>query len=226
MPTQEKPILMSGPMVRAILEGRKTQTRRVVKWPRAAQLCGRSPLPDDERTFADGQSDNQYLHCAYGGGDLGKDVISLRESCPQGQPGDTLWVKEKYALRLDVDWREYPEKAAQYCLYKGTGDPADELNFHQYGPWRSGRFMPRCVCRLFLRIKTVRVERLQEISGDDAAAEGVMWKHDHAQDMPQGNRDNWNRVAFMQLWDSINAKCGYSWASNPWVWVIEFENAE
>lgn len=137
---RERPILFSGPMVRAILEGRKTQTRRVLK------------NPDDgvSTTIEDGSP----LYCDDGG-------FWHPRPCPYGQPGDRLWVRE--AHQLSPDGPIYRATAREHGTYEPGGA----------GPWRPSIHMPRWASRITLEITDVRVERVQEITEDDAIAEGV-----------------------------------------------------
>ncbi len=196
--TKERPILFSGPMVRAILDGRKTQTRRVVKCPKVLDAM-------NEVGSWDGPGDVDAW---------------IRSRCPYGVPGDTLWVRETWGLH-DTEPSDGPERAHVY--YRATDGDRHDL---RYQLWRPSIHMPRWACRLTLAVKAVRVERLQEIGRDGRKAEHVMaeglvpddWKHHiewfHPDDCPA--------IQFGQLWDSINGK-RHPWASNPWVWVVEFE---
>jgi len=179
----ELPILFSGEMVRAILDGRKTQTRRVVK------------LPVSEIGKMVKYRGDWVLPC---------------EWSPYGKSGDRLWVRET--------WWQWggTEKRISYR--------ADTLpSFAPNGGFRPSIFMPRWASRITLEVVDVRVERLQDISEDDAKAEGVMasggWNADDTEYCVG------YRTAFSRLWDSINAKRGYSWATNPWVWAVEFKVA-
>lgn len=193
---KERPILFSAPMVRALLAGTKTQTRRAMKpqpWAR--------PEPEDGlwRLYA---------------GDEGMEPFP----CPYGQPGDRLWVKESF-------WG---------CDLPGYGDTPcvvydDEWTGGEYAPaeprpWarKFGRIpsihMPRDASRITLEVTEVRVERLQDISRNDAAAEGVdEWAAGALS--PQGQLED-PRVQFDMLWESINGRG--SWGANPWVWVVCF----
>lgn len=185
---KERPIIFSGPMVRAILAGRKTQTRRVM-----------SPQPV--------QADNLF-HWHKTAWDIGGALVSDSapvDFCPYGQPGDRLWVRETWCLT-----------AAPCTLYR-----ADDKRDQQYWSllkWKPSIFMPRRASRLTLEIVAVRVERLQDITEDDAVAEGCQpW-------MKNGQMVDTAASDFVHLWSDINEKRGYSWESNPWVWVIEFRN--
>lgn len=196
MPTQEKPIIFSSPMVRAILEGRKTQTRRVVK-----------PQPEWHETSRGGDCFGWLHHRS------SDSVISMTPpACPYGQPSDRLWVREAFkpndgpGTRCNVFSAIYK---ADYLRSDGFG----------LGPWKPSIHMPRKYCRLLLDVTAVRVERLQDISEDDAIAEGV----DAVSLADSPRQATWSRRQdFAQLWNSLNEKRGYGWSENPWVWVIEF----
>lgn len=197
---KERPILFSGPMVRAILDGRKTQTRR---------LC--NPQPSLVRRTALGWRDNFGL--------------KIR---PNYQPGDRLWVRE--TLRIS-ERSERGINGTHLVSYAATHVPVQIAGTDERQAWAQARidsqierahdgfgvqmfkvpsiFMPRWASRITLEVIRVRVERLQEISEADAAAEGFP--------ILQGG----NRVEFRALWDSLNAKRA-PWESNPWVWVVEF----
>ena len=205
---KEQPILFSGPMVRAILEGRKTQTRRVCK----VQPKGRNYIRPHDR-HGDGPLPGGFVEASY------YSAVMQDFDCPYGQPGDRLWVREtfkEYSVLLgDID--------GNMVNYR-----ADENGIS--GPWKPSIFMPRKYCRLILEVKAVRVERLQDISEEDAQAEGIAYQ-DGGKEITQGYLSADGSVlfdtatlAFRDLWDSLNAKRA-PWESNPWVWVIEFEKA-
>jgi hypothetical protein len=184
---KEHPILFSGPMVRAILEGRKTMTRRVIKKP---WLYGR---------------ENEY----------GRFQVNMRE-CPYGLPGDRLWVRETW---------EYDDSRPNSYFYRA--DPAPDgfiENPEAAWRWRPSIHMPREASRILLEVTAVRVERLQDISVPDALREGIECDDAEERAMIEaiGDGDDRHKEAFANLWDSINAKRGYGWDSNPWVWVVEF----
>ena len=203
----EKPILFSGEMVRAILDGRKTQTRRVIK-PQPERV-GEGWMYAGQYFADDAQMQDYLFHEVYGNG-----------KCPYGGvygdgTGDLLWVRETFAHKDEwtkpayrADWKT-PDKAIETMGAK----------------WRPSIHMPRWASRLTLRVVDVRVERVQEISEEDARAEGVnlaTWELHHRRD----DSISLSIAAieeFKQLWDSINAKRGHSWDSNPWVWVVEFK---
>jgi hypothetical protein len=197
----EKPILFSTPMVKAILEGRKTMTRRVVVLPKSAPK-GRIP-------FFENIPDPSLRGLPNG-------IHSYWQVTPKYLPGDILWVRETWS-----DFFKEANGEGEY-IYK-----ADKEMVSDTFRWNTSLFMPRKAARLFLEVKSVRVERLRDITEEDAEAEGV---RPHV--LPTC-LEHTHREAFMDLWDSLNAKRVdaekkpvYSWESNPWVWVIEFERVK
>jgi len=169
----DRPILFSTPMIQAILDGRKSMTRRVVKPPK-------------------------WSEAIHAGVDF---------PCPHGIPGDRLWVREAWAYATDFG------NATDYIFYKASyinGGPYDDVK-----RWRPSIFMPRSASRITLEITDVKVERLQEITNNDALYEGTPDLR-----TPENNWDM--RRCFQSLWDSINGKT-YPWTMNPFVWVIEFK---
>ena len=177
----EKPVIFSTQMIQAIIDGRKTQTRRII-----------NPL---------------YKNEPY-------------------QPGDILWVRETWA------WLPYwncESEEAGYCsgctqVYKGEHGcflyKASMLDWEE--GWHPSILMPRKAARIFLMVKAIRAEKLQDISETDAIAEGVnyQWGINH-----KGEKTIKKvcTTVFAELWDSLNKKRGYGWNTNPWVWVIDFE---
>lgn len=201
----ERPILFSGAMVRAILEGRKTVTRRVIKGLDPERL-------GETMTRAQWQRVDRELPVSFG----------ITYFCPYGQPGDRLWVRETWARVGNTDpgyltYRAtYPE-----CLPPGLENVPADIRDAGYR-WRPSIHMPRAASRILLEITAVRVERLQEISEEQAEAEGVhrdkrMW---FATD-DGGSAFTWPQQAFEHLWRKING--AESWDTNPWVWVVEFK---
>jgi hypothetical protein len=178
---KERPILFSAPMVRALLGGSKTQTRRVVK-PQPDR--GEWPWPD--------MSDAERS--------------AWTTSCPYGQPGDRLWVRETH---MDL--------GACYLYRADAAAEQERAIVAPRQPWRPAIHMPRAASRITLEITGVRVERLQDISEADAVAEGVR----NSLHMPGGRFANEN---FAHLWWAINGDG--SWEANPWVWVVEFKRVE
>ena len=180
----ERPILFSGPMVRAILDGRKTVTRRIVRGVEMPR-------------------------------------------CPYGSPGDRLWVRETWCLAhpdyhdTDREAGSRPVKDGRFYFYAAT----DDVDTGDGSPWKPSIHMPRWASRITLEVVCIRVERLQEIDEVDILAEGVTvdvvakltgtpWA-----DMPTLHH------AWERLWDSINGDRA-SWASNPWVWRVEFRRVQ
>lgn len=191
---RERPILFSGPMVRAILEGRKTQTRRAAK-------------PRVRPSLLDGSWADVYVL------DEGNREWLMRD-CPYGALGDRLWVRET--------WGEDAHGAVIYRADDQT-DRAHAQGWVSQPRWRPSIHMPRARSRLTLAITDVRVERLQDITEADAQAEGCPVTHDgHPYDPP--SQDTWQgygRASFSLLWSKIHGPG--AWDANPWVWVVTFE---
>lgn len=235
--TKARPILFSAPMVRAILENRKTQTRRIVK-----------PLPSwqvHSVCMPDGAADpwSVWFHFPE------TDRVGHIRHCPYGKPGERLWVREAWRTHKVLDDRS-GKKMAEECIAAGWKTPwaalAYESDGHKVnwdtfggnsaplGRYRHARFMPRWASRITLEITDVRVQRLQEISEEDAIAEGVeRWvvgdgwreyglsKEDESvcgPPMPTA------RDSFRTLWELINSEDQFT--SNPWVWAITFKRIE
>lgn len=222
--TIERPILFSGEMVRAILDGTKTQTRRVIK----------------SHPLIDGGFNDEFIKSP------GNYVA---DDCPHGQPGDRLWVRE--AWRAGTEWDDDKPSEIDPVQCDG-GDiyyPADgRFLAHQYdgtvddlgtgaspdvfGKLRPSIFMPRWASRISLEITDVRVERVREISGSDIMAEGAVLHSPFAMvasnlQFPVSAFDGAVYPDLKSLWasgwDKIYANRGYGWNVNPWVWVVEFK---
>lgn len=185
---KEKPILFSGEMVRAILEGRKTQTRRVV---------------------------------------INRMIGSEWKPYSYGQPGDRLWVRETFQfVQANSDGQRNTFRSAtrftqhDYRWIEYAATPKDK---EPPPTWRPSIFMSRWACRLVLEIVRVCVERVQDITSADAKAEGVTLNPDYVTQKVYGDPDGGWRYEYRKLWDSLNAKRGFGWIKNPWVWVIEFK---
>ena len=205
---KEHPILFSGEMVRAILDGRKTMTRRVIK---------PQPVSIPEAKVA---------HANW---------IMQNRTCPYGQPGDRLWVRETWkptrascAIATGIDG---PGTYVRYRADDSRRTVAHSMKCRgaDREPWHPSIFMPRWASRITLEITEVRVERVQDITAADAEAEGFLSVS--YRDAPKGSIGFPAQVAvariaigqFAKYWDSLNAKRGYGWAANPWVWVISFK---
>lgn len=222
--TKERPILFSAPMVRAILDGRKTMTRRILKWD------GLPDAPPTEKFCTKGEPAWQET-CDPGywiGCDTNGTTIFAR--CPFGVPGDRLWVREKYTV-AEVCGEGVGNFFIVFEDEWGPGDLcANEPKPKELRPapfsLRPGVHpsihLPRSVARLTLEVVSVRVERLQEISVEDAKAEGVEEHDDDGVTYygPFGKGHVCAVSAFAILWEEINGPG--SWSANPWVWRIEF----
>jgi hypothetical protein len=205
-------ILFSTPMVRAIMDGRKTQTRRVVK-----------PQPDE---YAAMQGDQCMLvH------DSSPDMHNSELiACPYGQPGDQLWVRETFCPIYPQDPNYNGGNPIEYdyaATYKHGDRLGDSIGIKK--KWTPSIYMPRAASRIELEITGVRVERLQDISEEDAIAEGIerhpkfptMWLRGSLHgDQNKVTNTAFPRLAYRSIWESING--AGSWDVNPWVWVIEF----
>ncbi|WJD60635.1 hypothetical protein [Pseudomonas kurunegalensis] len=247
---KERPILFSGPMVRAILEGRKAVTRRPVKPGFPSSVTEAFPYAGAPHAWMPALPSGEPWY------------EQVRE-CPYGRPGDRLWVRET--------WLEDPEDDGTwaYTQYMGCkGSPLSDIPKRFQKPehcifratwdgsalrWRPSIHMPRWASRILLEITDVRVERLQDISDDQAKAEGMVYTDFGMQELPgkasiDGGKTfhplkpqqapGWHagdathpdqcldraRWAFANLWEKINGE--NSWDANPWVWVVEFKRIE
>jgi hypothetical protein len=201
----ERPILFSALMVRAILDGRKTQTRRVMK-----------PQPITGKDSFGG-----YMKLKGYEADYPDDMAWLIEkACPYGQAGDRLWVRETWTDKGVMD--------GQYA-YRADGEPPPWIATEESFRWRSSIHMPKTASRITLKITDVRVQRLQEISEEDARAEGIeryAEGHGFVSETEVAMDPGWSnfaryRTGFSVLWDEINGPG--SWEVNPWVWAISFQ---
>lgn len=229
-----KPIICNSESVRAILDERKSQTRRVIKDAPKGSFWERPHL-DNGRWYWVANLENPSIEPKAG-------LV-----CPYGIPGDSLWVKETWALQADLD-----EQLKEDGLTPGqignegfhVGYKADGSGVYpkaNLGRWRYSIYMPRWASRITLEIKDVRVERVQDISEEDAKAEGVtsdtLFGFGYSGFPNSSLTDERNpavkkgdllyglRGAFAYLWNSINAKRGYDWHKNSWVWVLNLKNA-
>ncbi|MBF8806959.1 hypothetical protein LG197_17615 [Pseudomonas asiatica] len=249
--TKERPILFSGPMIRALLDGRKTVTRRALSARDLKEIDYAVRLGECHALPAEGDS----MHP--------NDTSYYAELCRFGLPGDRLWVRET--------WLEDPEDDGTwaYTQYMGCkGSPLSDIPKRFQKPehcifraswdgsalrWRPSIHMPRWASRILLEVTDVRVERLQDISDDQAKAEGMVYTDFGMQERPgKGSIDGgktfhplkpqqapgWHagdathpdqcldraRWAFANLWEKINGE--NSWDANPWVWVVEFKRVE
>jgi hypothetical protein len=229
---KERPILFSAPMVWAILDGHKRHTRRII-----------TPQPQGETVYWGCDTARKGFGFRFG-------ENSKRITCPYGEPGDRLWVRETWniadpagddALPEDIYGPRAPftgcagtRQIYWRAIYK-AGNP-DRHKKYGKALWRPSIHMPRWASRLTLEITGVRVERLQAITDEDAKAEGIHCPLDPDEfccgcntcadsDRTLPITHQCNKVsAFAALWNSANSKRpGAAWADNPWVWVIEFQ---
>ncbi|MBG4417404.1 hypothetical protein I5F55_03625 [Pseudomonas aeruginosa] len=193
---RERPILFNDQMVRAILDGRKTVTRRVMK-----------PQPDFLGSMVDPNTPLKPL-------DAG---LHARITCPYGEPGDRLWVRETWGLQV----RSYGGGAGEFIVYRATNPDAiycRSSEGREYPvKWKPSIHMRRHSSRILLEITAVRVERLQDISEEQARAEG--YPAERECETGGSGLDAW--LWFRSLWGEINGPEAFT--ANPWVWVIEFK---
>ena len=195
---KERPILFSGEMVRAILGGRKTQTRRVIK-PQPFECMQRHPSDSGAPCGLLVWGDDYHV----------SDII-LETMSPYGKPGDRLWVRDSFK-----EW------SGGQVFYAATPTVAKGMSLIPLGNWKPSIHMPRRLSRITLEIVSVRVERVQDISYDDAIAEGCNGRHSKDEEGIKSELFS-PREEFSKLWDRINSARGYAWENNPWVWAIEF----
>lgn len=243
---KERPIIVSAEMVRAVLDDRKTQTRRVIK-PPPTQIATdwTHDVEPGEHVIYRGWPN--VLRESRGRNKRAAGELTPKQRlCPYGQPGGRLWVRETWAVHFmydDVPPRESRSgQPGDNVWYRADGDqspgscgcPAQGRR----GKWRPPIYMPRWASRINLEVTGVRVERVQDIGELDAKAEGVP----RSVTCPGCNGDDFGccvcdhtgrvrvgdssvvsaKSLFQGLWDSINKKRGFGWDVNPWVWVIEF----
>lgn len=215
---KERPILFSAPMVKAILDGRKTQTRRTVSHPHIDEAAIWTKTPDEHGRFEFGVA--RGAPGSFGHGDY--------VCCPYGAIGDQLWVRETWshdAPDLETCRAAHEDACggADYGpYYRATEIAPDTLR------WHPSIFMPRWASRITLEIDEVRVQRLQEISEDDARAEGAAHRIAPGGDLHGAFAHVPGPIGyvahFRDLWDSINGKRA-PWASDPWCWAISFRRS-
>lgn len=235
----DRPILFSGPMVRALLDGRKTQTRRVI------DFAGIDKVVDFVRVGFDRDTGIPFFEMKDGAGEFltrpkGKYFVDHHYS-PRFAVGDRLWVRE--AWRVSQKWdstapRDLPPRTMTVMFPEGgsianqsSGRWEPDLTYPSVTPaWagrlRQGMHMPRWASRLTLTVTDVRIQRLQQITEEDAVAEGA-WSNGKGYvcfETKAGRTEMLAsaRQAYAELWDSLNAERGFGWDANPWVTVTTF----
>lgn len=216
---KERPILFSGAMVRALLDGSKTQTRRVVK-----------PQPPAET-----QSVLTYYHPdprEHFYGFDGDALMDWAKPCPYGEKGDHLYVRETWQ-HSNHPLGPYDEDCHVFYRADYLDDPhgadGEKSPEGKYRDWRPSIHMPRAASRILLEVTGVRVERLQEISETDACAEGARECDPVSgrEVILAGASQRGSYVLhYRDIWDSLNAARGYGWQANPFVWVVEFKRVK
>lgn len=210
------PILFNTEMVRAILDGRKTETRRIIKKTQC-MLAQKSDPTDIEKPknkpFAD-MSTKEYIACTY---------------IPPYRWGDILYVRETWAQIKDIpSWEKYFRENGKHIIPTEYVYRADNVHVDGILPhitWHPSIHMPKEAARIWLKVTGVRVERLQDMNGRDILREGVNCHVHPEADYFDGNQ----KMMFAELWDSTIRKPElnrYGWDANPWAWVIEFERCE
>ncbi|EMO78565.1 hypothetical protein LEP1GSC126_0072 [Leptospira kirschneri str. 200801774] len=210
---KERPIIFSGNMVRAILDGHKTQTRRIVKTPTqyGIESC-------------------DWTGTGFGQKDSNGTCSCEPVKCPYGFVGDQLWVRETFVILsdYDVDLDQFSETS--YCKYRADGEIFDWYDedgaLSERSHWRPSIHMPREASRITLGIKNIRVERLQDISEEDSKAEGIEIDSEECDHVRYSCSDigclgQTYKSGFAKLWIKLHGH--NAWSINPWVWVIEFE---
>lgn len=240
---RERPILFSGPMVRAILDGRKTQTRRVMNpQPEATDHLanGFAGVPCWRWIAGSRRDPAEYYWRA-------SETPPPLSHCPYGEPGDRLWVRESWAAaNIATDVVEVRYQAHENASYSEMAEQVPVARIAKmpritWPKWRPSIHMPRWACRLVLEVVSVRIERLNHCSEPDAKAEGLYaWEYQDCDGDPRldgrlyaASAFHWREPvdehdgfgspinAYRDLWDRING--AGAWDKNPWVWVVEFK---
>lgn len=203
----ERPILFSTEMIQAILDGRKTQTRRIIK---------PQPTYSEKTGFAYGK-----WCCGIGSNYYESQKNFIDVKCPYGKVGNILWVRETWAIDGNI---------TKCFLYKANYNK--EINVK----WKPSIHMPKVACRIKLRITDIQVQKLQVITEEDAKKEGIKipvtpegnYLFELSAKYPNykyfdNEKKNYFTACYAGLWDSLNLKRGYGWSLNPFVWVISFQ---
>jgi len=232
--TEERPIIFSGWSIRRILTGEKSQTRRILK-PQPDHVLheGKTAVVESPIEVVEDGHSVEKTHADNGS------VFVDEIECPYGRPGSVLWVREAFRLPAGMDHLSPSEYLAEtsdavgagapICRYEADGaffrEPELEMAYERdaWGRKRPSIFMPRELCRLRLRVEDVRVERLHEISEDDAMAEGVVPVRRQSTSVHGGTITSAS-VAFKDLWKEIHGDG--AWEENPHVWAVEFSKID
>jgi hypothetical protein len=212
--SKERPIIFQGWGMVAIRENRKIQTRRIAQF---------KPMPSEQGldvtvpslklgTYMTGHPETGYVLYSMRGSCWNQ--VTERLFCPYGVPGDRLWVRETF--------REFDDGDVFYRADFGKSIPVHADDDPAIWKWQSSMFMPRRLARTLLEITEVRVQRVQEISEEDAKAEGVVFYRVAKESDPHDWYPEGYKASYRLGWDAINAKRGFGWNVNPWVWVISF----
>jgi len=227
----EHPIIFSPESIRAIYAGSKTQTRRVIGKREVRQFNKIDPTyrgVDAIHQGVDALADTWGEYANIPDAELYTDALELKRRlwrlCPYGVPGDTLWVRE--AWRLAALGGQFPYTKEWYDIQYRQDSSYRKIKFERKPHlsngrgngfrWRPSIHMFKWMCRLFLTVKSIRVQRLQDITVNDIRAEGLSFKQEFFEPFN----------VFVKCWDTINAKRGFGWDMNPWVWVVEFERSK
>jgi hypothetical protein len=224
MTVKERPILFSGPMVRAIMAGNKTQTRRVMKLPPHVEKYG--PRDDVRRFYSNGSGQYPGGNPNFTGDQPPGAKVSCKETCqtvpsPYGHIGDHLWVRESHAFICCEEGEPGAFYGGDHNISSDYGNGwfktvyVADVNVIEWDPprIRPSIHLPRWAARLLMEVTSVKVERLNAISAADCINEGIP---------PTMRNDAPAKERFAELWDGINADRA-PWESNPWVWVVEFK---
>jgi hypothetical protein len=215
-----RPILFSAPMIRALIDSRKTQTRRIMKpqpqknfdgWDWGWLVPGKNVTPGTAITWRDDHDPSPAFRHWY---------------CPYGRAGDLLWVREAFIHGHPYDGSHFGKEKIWYRADNDLDEwQGEDGEMTEHIPWKPSIHMPRAFSRLTLEITNVRTQRLQDITPEDAIAEGLRifdykglpayaWKED-------GNGHGSPKGAFWALWDHVNGP--ESWKENPWIWALTFK---
>lgn len=238
-PVREKPILFSAPMIRAICDGSKAQTRRTAKLRVVGNITTIQVLRGEHKGSFAYLTDEHGIAWSPAGGDPLRPYPHPERCCPYGEPGDRLWVRETWApcsehieergeaeaiadAKAQMPWSTIVYRADANGGYVGA----------TVKRWRPSIFLPRWASRISLAITGVRVERLQAITGEAICAEGAVARAHHDQNLGKCPVSSFDGKAYVDLrslwaagWDEINGKRA-AWSTNPWVWVVEFQRIE